>query len=1115
MNKVLIVSICAFALVASCKTHEVTSSANDLGTAENNETESGALFSQVPSSHSHVDFVNRSIETVARNIADYDYFYNGGGVAIGDLNKDDLPDLFFAGNDVPSKMYFNQGDMQFKDVTEKAGISGNRWSTGVSMVDVNGDGWLDIYVCNSGPDADSLSTENEMWINQQDGTFIDESVAMGINDPALSTQAVFFDMDNDGDQDLWVLNHSERGLGNQAYEWLGAMKALPFEKQRLLSNTIYENEGNGHYKDVTTRSGLRNPGFGLGISLSDFNHDGLLDVYVANDFFIPDLYYINEGQGKFKEVSKEKLKHISFFSMGCDAADMNNDGLSDLYVLDMASRDHVRSKTNMNSMSIPEFRFLKNDLGYIGQFMTNMLHLNRGDGEMSEIGHLAGVDRTDWSWAPLMADFDNDGWKDIYVTNGMKRDIKNNDWRIELLGMLGDPDYDRAMYFDHLQKAPKTPLSNMMFQNKGDLTFDDKSAAWGLTLPSFSNGAAYADLDLDGDLDLVTNNLDDLATIWKNNASASEKGNFVQLELIGDASMVHGAEVQITTSSGSQTCENLFTRGYASSVEPVIHFGIGAEQQVSKIQFTWRDGTQSEINNVQANQRLKVQVSELLKLAVDEAPITPFFEDESKAILGKNVYHHENAWDDFEKEILLPHQMTRMGPGVAVGDMNGDGLQDFFLGAGTTNPSRLFIQKDGIFSAVQDDFKLNRNAEIIDACFFDVDNDGDLDLYAASGGGGEFVDREAGLQDVLYLNDGTGHFNAAADFPVSLKSSGAVQPIDVDNDGWMDVFVGTRNVPGKYGASDSSVFLKNEGGLLVDRTEEYLDGIADFGMVTDVVAEDLNADGLQDLILVGDWMNVTVLINRRSNFDLVEHQALRNTEGWWRSIHKVDVDQDGDMDFVLGNIGENNKFHPSQDHPLHLFAGDFDASSTWDIVLSKEYKDKLVPVRGKECSTAQMPFVAYKFPTYDQFASSSVYDILGKSALDTSVHRVAHTFSHVVIENLGEFKFKVHDMPRQAQMSPLYGLASGDWDKDGNLDLLLAGNETGTEVETVPYDAGKGLVLFNNSRMTSGARFEMDLRRLGVEFDGNVKSMNWISVNGELKLLVVENAGSVKMVSVK
>jgi enediyne biosynthesis protein E4 len=1115
MNKVLLVSLFLFALVASCTTHEVTSRVDEEEIVENNGAESTALFSQVTSGHSGVDFVNRSIETVTRNIADYDYFYNGAGVAIGDLNNDDLPDLFFAGNDVPNKMYFNQGNMQFKDVTAKAGISGNKWSTGVSMVDVNGDGWLDVYVCNSGPDADSLSTENEMWINQQDGTFVDESVAMGINDPALSTQAVFFDMDNDGDQDLWVLNHSERGLGNQSYEWLGAMKALPFEKQRLLSNTIYENQGNGKYKDVTTRSGLRNPGFGLGISVSDFNHDGLLDVYIANDFFIPDLFYINEGQGKFKEVSKEKLKHISFFSMGCDAADINNDGLSDLYVLDMASRDHVRSKTNMNSMSIPEFRFLKNDLGYIGQYMTNMLQLNRGDGQMSEIGHLAGVDRTDWSWAPLIADFDNDGWKDIYVTNGMKRDIKNNDWRTELLGMLRDPDYDRAMYFEHLQKAPTTPLSNVMFQNNGDLTFGDKSAEWGLTLPSFSNGAAYGDLDLDGDLDLVVNNLDIEASIWQNNTQGKAGGNYLQLQLEGRQAMTNGAEVRIYTSSGIQMCENQFIRGYASSVDPIIHFGLGADTMVSIVQIVWRDGTMSELRNVKANQRLTQHPSELYEVPVDTVSYTAMFVDESHSILGKNVYHHENAWDDFEKEILLPHEMTRMGPGVAVGDVNGDGLQDFFLGAGTTNPSRLFIQKDGAFSAVQGDFKANRNAEIIDACFFDVDKDGDLDLYAASGGGGEFVDREEGLQDVLYLNDGHGHFSVAADFPVSLKSSGAVQPIDVDNDGWIDIFVGTRNVPGKYGASESSVFLKNEGGQLVDRTEEYLGGIADFGMVTDVLAEDLNADGLQDLIIVGDWMNITVLINRRSSFDLVEHQALRNMEGWWRSIHKVDLDQDGDMDFILGNIGENNKFHPSANHPLHLFAGDFDASSTWDIVLSKEYKDKLVPVRGKECSTAQMPFVAYKYPTYDQFASSSVYDILGKNVLDTSVHRVAHTFSHVVIENLGEFKFKVHEMPRQAQMAPLYGLTSGDWDGDGKVDLLLAGNETGTEVETVPYDAGKGLILFNNSLMSVGAKPEMNLHRMGLAFDGNVKSMDWITVDGESKLLVVENAGPVKIVSVR
>ncbi|MFT6727068.1 MAG: hypothetical protein ACJAV7_001518 [Flavobacteriales bacterium] len=1115
MIKWISIVLFSFALVAGCKIQNARGTSNKHVEFPPSSIEEQALFTEVSGERSGIGFINRALETESRNISDYDYFYNGGGVAIGDFNNDDLPDLFFAGNDVPNRMYFNRGDLQFEDVTEQSGISGNRWSTGATTVDINSDGWLDIYVCNSGPDADSLSTENELWINKKDGTFVDESIKWGVNDSALSTQGVFFDLDNDGDLDLWVLNHSERRLGNQAYEWLKAMKALPFEKQKLLSNTIYENQGDGSFKDITTRSGLRNPGFGLGIALSDFNSDGLLDVYVANDYFFPDLYYLNQGRGSFVEVSKEKLQHMSFFSMGCDAADINNDGLSDLLVLDMTSRDHVRSKTNMNSMSIPEFRFLKNDLGFLPQYMTNMLQLNRGGGEMSEIAHLAGVDRTDWSWAPLIADFDNDGWKDIYVTNGIMRDVKNNDWRVELLGMLPLADYDRSMYFQHLQQAPQTPMVNPIFRNRGDLTFDDVSEKWGMQIPSFSNGAAYGDLDLDGDLDLVVNNLESAASIWMNNSNEREEAAYLQIKLEGPSSHVSGAVVQVSAGDEVQTSENLFTRGYVSSVDPILHFGLGNASEVSLIKITWADGLTSELTNVFANQRLVIQSDELDRVASKESEGAGMFMDESTAVLGRYQYHHENVWDDFGKEILLPHEMSRMGPGLAIGDVNGDGQEDFFIGAGTTNSSSLFLQKDGVFTASETEFKPNRNAEIIDACFFDVDNDQDLDLIAASGGGGEFEGREKGLKDVLYLNDGRGNFSPSANYFASETSSGLVLPFDVDNDGWMDLFVGCRNVPGEYGKSGKSAFYKNEGGNLIDRTDEYLVSNADLGMVTDAIAEDLNDDGLIDLMIVGEWMNITVLMNRKTTFETVENPALRNMKGWWRSVHKADLDGDGDMDFIVGNIGENNKFHPSFEHPLHLFAGDFDENSTWDIVLSKEYNGTLVPVRGKECSTAQMPFVAHRFSTFDEFATSSVYDVLGENYSDSSIHRVAHTFSHVIIENLGAFNFKVHKMQRQAQMSPLNALGLGDWNEDGLMDLLIAGNESGTEVETVPYDAGKGLVLLNNG-IFGGQEYEviLDIDELGVALSGDVKRLEWIVVSGQSKILVVENAGPIRVLSI-
>jgi enediyne biosynthesis protein E4 len=992
-------------------------------------------------------FINGITESPERCLYQYDYFYNGGGVAIGDLTNDGLPDIYLTGNDVPDKLLINVGDLEFEEqVLPHPKKNESSWHTGVTLVDINRDGWLDIYVCASGPDWQHSSTRNLLYLNQQDGTFIEEAAAYGLDEVGLSTQAVFFDMDGDDDLDVFVLNHGVRNLANQPFSWLKAMKLMKDDLMRRSSSQLYRND-DGAFVNVTQSSGLVGPDFGLGVSVADFDGDGDPDIYVANDFFLPDRMYINNGSGQFADQADSHLSHSSFFSMGSDVADINNDNLPDLVVLDMTPADHYRSKTNMNSMNVNEFRYLTDELGYLPQYMVNSLQLNRGAGLMSEIAQFSGVSSTDWSWAPLLADFDNDGLRDLYITNGYWRDVKNNDWR-----MAGLENPSTQSYFDRLQTAPKTPLANYMYANQNGLQFSDSTQNWGLGATSFSNGAAYGDLDADGDLDLVVNNLGQASWLLENHSLQRKDHHWLQFNFVEDGvTQTSGYRVEIELEGQTLSGDLETSRGYQSSVEPLIHFGLGATIQVKQISIYNSRGEKFAFETVEVDQRIHVDVKQLKPAAhADGDPEKRLFVDATRQGFRPLFLHVEDDYDDFAIETLLPHRQSNLGPALATGDWNGDGLEDVFVGGGPGQSAELYVQQaTGTFLAKENLLTQYKKGEDIGATFCDFNGDDIQDIYVATT-----------TRDYLLEFDKHGNPHRV-DMPVNTCTQ-ALALCDWDSDGDQDLFVAGRTTTGSYPLAPRSYLLQNSNGKLTDVTNKLCPALQNVGMITDALWMDWDGDERSDLVVVGEWMAPTVFLQHGDDFEPTSIFPGENQiEGWYYSVQSADVDNDGNDDLILGNIGLNNKFHPTFDKPLHVFANDFDGNGSLDIVLSKHYQDKMVPVRGRECSSGQMPFIADKFPSFNEFASASLQDIYPQELLDSALHLEVTQFqSYVVLrKSTGP---EVIALPPQAQWSAIRAMVVQDFNGDGNLDILVAGNIQGTEVETVPYDAGRGNLLLGN-----------------------------------------------------
>ena len=1010
-------------------------------------------FEIAGSSKTGITFQNILTEVDTFNYLNFEYMYNGAGVAVGDINNDGLIDIYFVGNQVGDQLYLNKGNLNFENITSKAFVKENSgdWRTGVTMADVNQDGYLDIYVCRSGLESFGNKRSNLLYINNKDNTFTEQSKEYGIDVAKGSTQAAFFDMDKDGDLDLYVMNRPYKPADGNSYDF-----SNPVDSDDLFENV------NGKFINISKEAGIQNTAFGLGIAISDINGDGYLDIYVSNDYIQPDFCYINQRNKTFKNEIKTRTRHTSHFGMGNDIADFNNDGFVDIMTVDMATADHIKSKRTMGGMNPKDF-WGSIDAGNQYEYMFNTLQLNNGNGTFSEMAQLAGVSKTDWSWGPLFVDFDNDGYKDLFVTNGFRREVRVNDYVLKLRQMK----YTPADFEIILGMAEESKIPNEMFWNKGNLTFENVSDKWNIGQAVNSNGAAYADFDNDGDVDLVLNNLEDVSYIYENKLESTNK--YIRVKLDRSAS---GAVVKVRLEDGQTLMQEYYTtRGYQSCSEEILHFGLGQNNKPLYIHVKYLDGTEEVKSKIELNSTIQFNKSEASSLI--SSPMLPrqFF---SKAQVAA-FYHQEYRINDFLREILLPHRMSELGPFLSAGDVNGDKRTDFYISGSRYYKGALFLQMaNGSFTQIGGPWQQEQEREEQGSCFFDADNDGDLDLYIANGGN-EYVffsgqqkeeDYNLNLQDQLYINDGEGKFTneTANRLPKMITSCQRLCTADFDNDGDLDIFVGGRQIPGFYPFAPRSYLLLNNGkGKFTDITEQSPD-LLNPGMVTQSLFDDFDQDGDLDLLIVGEWMPPSLFENNNGNFkNVTAKYGLDKKVGWWMSINKGDFNGDGKNDYVLGNIGENNKFHPSEEKPLEIYVRDFDNNGTYDIVLGKYQNGTCYPVRGRQCSSEQMPFITQKFPSYDEFAIANLEKIYGTNELDSALHYTATEFSSCILLSTPT-GFKLEHLPMSAQLGPINAITIGDYNNDGDLDILAVGNNYGAEIETVRYDGGRGILLLGDGR---------------------------------------------------
>lgn len=1031
---------------------------------EKTTTQNQKIFEAISPTHSSIDFSNDLIVNDSINFFKYGYYYMGGGVSIGDVNGDGLQDIYFTGNRVENKLYLNKGNLQFEDITEVAGVTADdRWVTGVAMHDVNADGLLDLSVSVAGI---WTSTKNILYINQglnNQGipTFKDEAELRGVADEGLSIQTAFFDADQDGDIDMYVANYEQTSFGTLISEYKQKVDNPKWES----SDHLYINDGNGYFTDRTEAAGMLNFGLAVGVLASDFNNDNLTDLYVSNDFNTPDNFYFNNGDGTFTDLSKETIQHTSFYGMGVDAADINNDGLMDFTQMDMTPADNFRSKANMASMDIDGF-WQNVNAGFHYQYMYNTLQLNQGirpGGRpfFADVAKMSGIDKTDWSWACLFADYDNDGLNDLYVTNGTRRDINNKDF-FKWLGRLDIKmkiKYKELGFAEVTEKLPFKRIDNYIFKNLDGQQFERTNEDWGIRFEGFSNGAAYADLDNDGDVELVINNIDSAASVFKNLSVENGSRNFIKVKLKGTEKnpLGLGAKLKLYTENGIQYKEHTLVRGYQSSVEPTIHFGLNGQPQ--KLEVIWPNGKVSILSDVKTGELITVDVNEAIENNTEKPKGPKLFAETSVEGLATYV-NEENDFDDFDYQILLPHRMSRLGPAVAKGDINLDGLEDMFIGGAMGIASQMFVQQaDGSFapSIFMSEDSIH---EDVAAVFFDADNDQDLDLFVVSGGN-DAEENSPVYKDRLYINN-DGEFTKSDVLPEYLVSGGVVLPFDFDSDGDMDLFIGGRQLPRKYPLPVSSFLLENK----VESGElkfELIDQPAfnELGMVTD-------ATWLKEgkLVVVGEWMPISIFTLDNGAFvNQTEDYGLSETVGWWNTVEKADFDQDGDEDLVVGNLGTNYKYQATPEETFDIYVDDYDANGNIDIVLSYYQDERQFPVRGMQCSSQQIPDISRKYKNkYNAFAQATLSDIYGDQHLENSLHYKVQDFSSVYMENLGNGDFGMNPLPFEAQTSSFNSMEIADFNGDGNLDILAGGNQFNSEVETPRNDACYGWLFEGNGK---------------------------------------------------
>lgn len=1061
------------------------------------------LFELKSSSQTNIEFENNLIFDQDFNVYTYRNFYNGGGVSIGDINNDGLPDIYFTSNQSKNLLYLNKGDFKFQNITEISGVGGNRaWSTGVTMVDINADGFLDIYVCNSG-DVEGDNKQNELFINKGDMTFTEEATEYGLADSGYSTHASFFDYDKDGDLDVYLLNNS--------YQAIGSFDIRRNERPRRDKDggdKLLENQ-NGKFVDVSEEAGIYGSviGFGLGVTVGDVNSDGWEDIYVSNDFFERDYLYMNNQDGTFSEKLTDALSSTSAASMGADMADINNDGFSDIFVTEMLPSDYERLKSVTTFENWDKYKY-NVDNGYFHQFTRNTLQLNNGDNTFSEIGRLAGVEASDWSWGALLFDMDNDGLRDLFIANGIFRDLTDQDYlqyvssEQVLMSIMSGEEVDYAKLVEII---PSRPVKNHAYINQGNLTFKNEDRT-GLLMPSFSNGSAYGDLDNDGDLDLVVSNVNMPSFVYENHADKKESGNYIQFDLKGAGlnTMAIGTNIKVNDGNSNYYIQQQPIRGFQSSMDLRPHLGLPSNSPVD-IEITWPNGNISLLENIAVNQIISVSQTKTQK--TNPKAINPIHSKELFKRLDNNLEftHNENLFIDFNRNRLLPHMLSTPGPKIINGDINGDGLDEIFVPGAKDSKSTLFYWNDQ--SLIQDDkFTLMNDfeSETIEPLFFDADSDGDLDLYTANGGI-EFSKFIPYLSDKIYFNDGNGNFSQSElELPTNSKffNSSTVEASDIDKDGDMDLFVGERLISDSYGVPGSGVILLNNGkGSFKDLTSINAPELEDIGMITDAIFVDIDNDNDEDLIVIGEFMGINILLNENGIFRL-SRSELSNYKGWWQSIQSGDFNGDGLLDLVVGNHGLNSRFSASKEFPIRLYVNDFDLNDQLDPVLTfKRENGKFYPYDLRHNLIDQIKPLKKVFPDYNSFRSASIEDMFSSDQLDESLKLEVNTLSSSIFINKGNGRFDFYELPQVAQFSPIYSLLLKDFDLDGDIDIIAGGNLYNAKPEIGRYDASFGLFLENDGK----GKFEVPDSGYGFKLKGEVRSIILSNSN----LVVGRNSDSI------